>query len=107
MNDISPGLRPARRSWLPAVIAIPVAGIGVACSLAALASSALNDIPDPRARWLPESLYAQAALAVAAIAIVLASLATTGGRRTIAALGCAAATTSAAILAATLLGGPY
>ena len=76
MNDTFPV--PARRTprtWLPAVIAIAVTGACGLFALGSLASAALDDVPPyPSTGWLSAGLYAQAALGVIAVVLLVAGL---------------------------------
>ena len=62
----------ARRNWLPPAIAIAVTGASGMVALAGLASGALADVPPyPSTGWLSAGLFAQAALGVAAVTLLI------------------------------------
>lgn len=75
-------------TWLPAAIAIPVTGTCGLLALASLASGALTDVPPyPHMGWLSAGLFAQAALGVAAIILLVLGLTRASERHIVAALG--------------------
>jgi len=109
MNDTFPvPARRAPRAWLPAVIAVAVTGVCGMFALAGLASAALDDVPPyPSTGWLSAGLFAQAALGVTAVVLLVAGLTRARGRRVVAVLGWAVialAVVSAAV--SMTLGGP-
>lgn len=106
MNEISSPRR-APQTWLPAVIAILVTGVCGLLALASVASGALNDVaPDPGMGWLSAGLYAQAALGVTAITLLVVSLTRAGRRPVVSVLGWAViALAIISIIASTMLGG--
>lgn len=98
----------AQRSWLPAAIAVGVTGASGLVALASLASGALTDVPPyPATRWLSAGLYAQAALAAAAVTLLIMSRTRVRAQQAIARLGwMVTALSVASVTATTLLGGP-
>src|SRR6266581_2011016 len=109
MNGISSATSPRKpRSWLPALTAIVVTGVCGLVAVAGLASAALTDVaPYPRMGWLSAALYAQAALGITAVTLLILSRTMGRGHRVIARLGWVVTALSvASITAATLLGNP-
>lgn len=104
----SPPARRSRRAWLPAVIAVPVTGACALLALASLASAALTDVPPyPHTGWLSAGLYAQAALGITAIILLVLGWTSARGHRVIAALGWVVIALSAAsAIVSTVLGRP-
>src|SRR5260370_28146656 len=109
MNGIYSAAGPgARWNWLPSAIAVAVAGVGGVVALAGLASGALTDVPPyPVMGWLSAGLFAQAALGVAAVTLLILSRVMARGPQVIARLGwMVTALSIASITATTLLGMP-
>lgn len=105
--DFAAGPR-ARRNWLPPAIAVAVTGISGMLALAGLASGALTDFPPyPAMGWLSAGMFAQAALGVAAVTLLVLSRVMARGQLVIARLGwMVTALSLASITATTLLGRP-
>ena len=109
MNGIYSAAGPrARWNWLPSAIAVAVTGVGGVVALAGLASGALTDVPPyPVMGWLSAGLFAQAALGVAAVTLLILSRVMARGPQVIARLGwMVTALSIASITATTLLGMP-
>jgi len=109
MNGIDNVAGPqARRNWLPPAIAVAVTGASGVVALGGLASGALTDVPPyPAMGWLSGGLFAQAALGVAAVTLLVLSRTMARGQHAIARLGwMVTALSIASITATTLLGGP-
>lgn len=109
MNVLSsPSARRTPRTWLPALIAVPVTGACGMLALASLASGALTDVPPyPHMGWLSAGLYAQAALGVTAIILLILGRTRASGQRVIAALGWVVIALSVtSVIVSTVLGGP-
>ena len=73
MNSIDNAVGPrARLNWIPPAIAVAVTGASGVVALASLAAGALTDVPPyPVMGWLSAGLFAQAALGVAAVALLV------------------------------------
>ena len=109
MNGIHSAVGPrARRNWLPPAIAVAVTGASGMVALAGLASGALADVPPyPSTGWLSAGLFAQAALGVAAVTLLILTRVMARGPHLIARLGwMVTALSLASITATTLLARP-
>lgn len=105
MNGIDNAAGPrARRNWLPPAVAVAVTGASGLVAVAGLASGALTDVPPyPVMGWLSAGLYAQAALGVAAVTLLILSRAMARGPHVIARLGWMVTALSLASITATML----
>lgn len=102
MNEIVPRPAGCRWNWVPAVIAIAVTAVCGVLALATAASAALTDSgPYPQMGWLEAGFYAQAALGVCAVIVLIASRVSVRGQRLVGRLGWAVVALSVVSLAFT------